>query len=87
MQINSCSIEDMNIFRDPSRVPIVLVEESIVGVSNNSVWQSSDQNDAAVSTTPVKHVPKFCLEPKKSVRVLRAVVFVHGFQACLPSHR
>ncbi|CAL9041129.1 unnamed protein product [Musa banksii] len=81
MKINSRSIQDMHIFGDPSRVPVVLVEQKVIDLPNNSAWQSLNQNAAAIPTAIGKNgVPRFTLEPKRSNRVLRAVVFVHGFQ-------
>ncbi|THU63504.1 hypothetical protein C4D60_Mb01t16490 [Musa balbisiana] len=81
MKINSHSIQDMYIFGDPSHVPVVLVEQHVIDLPNNSSSHSPDPNDAAIPTAPGKNVvPKFSLGLKRNCRVLRAVVFVHGFQ-------
>lgn len=86
MQINSCSIQDMYIFGDPSHVPVVFVEQQAINLPNYMDSHSLDQNGATNLTVPAKDVvPRFSLEPKKTGRVLRVVVFVHGFQACAPS--
>ncbi|URE28170.1 serine esterase family protein [Musa troglodytarum] len=74
MKINSHTIQDMHIFGDPSRVPVVLVEQKVIDLPNNSAWQSLNQNTAAIPTAFGKNgVPRFTLEPKRSNRVLRAV--------------
>ncbi|XP_065033352.1 uncharacterized protein LOC135665674, partial [Musa acuminata AAA Group] len=57
------------------------VEQHVIDLPNNSSSHSPDPNDAAIPTGPGKNVvPKFSLGPKRNCRVLRAVVFVHGFQ-------
>ncbi|WOL15534.1 protein FAM135B isoform X1 [Canna indica] len=81
MKINSCSIQDMQIFDDPSRAPVVLVEQHVINLLSNSTLHSLDQNDSAIPSAPEQIiVPKFSLEHKRSGRILRVVVFVHGFQ-------
>ncbi|XP_058088342.1 uncharacterized protein LOC131235214 [Magnolia sinica] len=88
MKINNRSIQDMQIFADPSRIPVILVEQHVMNAplrttSHNSSIGPLDQKD--MSTTPTgpegKVVPKLLgAGPQKSGRVLRAVIFVHGFQ-------
>lgn len=78
MQINGLYIQDMHIFRDPSRVPVVLVEQHVINFPNNSSQLSLDQNDATVIEEE-NLLPKFSMGNKSS-HVLHAVVFVHGFQ-------
>lgn len=86
MQINSCSIQDMHIFGDPSHAPVVFVEQQAINLPNYTDSHSLDQNGATNLTVPAKDViPRFSPEPKKTGRVLRVVVFVHGFQACARS--
>ena len=89
MQINNQSIQDMHIFGDPSRIPIIIVER-VVNVprrttSGNSYFSQLDQKD----TPNLLTVPLFNAVNKSSVaspqqngRVLKIVVFVHGFQVC-----
>ncbi|RVX02520.1 hypothetical protein CK203_031101 [Vitis vinifera] len=88
MKINNQSIQDMHIFGDPSRIPIIIVER-VVNVprrttSGNSYFSQLDQKD----TPNLLTVPLFNAVNKSSVaspqqngRVLKIVVFVHGFQA------
>lgn len=78
MKINGLYIQDMHIFRDPSRVPVVLVEQHVINFPNNSSQLSLDQNDATVIEEE-NLLPKFSMGNKSS-HVLHAVVFVHGFQ-------
>lgn len=80
----------MHIFSDPLHVPVVLVEHHIMNVmlrstSGNSSLSSLDKNDlSTVSMIPgFKVAPKLLdASPQRNGRVLRAVIFVHGFQAC-----
>ncbi|KAJ6835198.1 protein FAM135B-like isoform X1 [Iris pallida] len=82
MKINNRSIQDMHIFCDPSRIPVVIVEQHIMNVplhgsGNNLSVHSLDQNASALSTgRGDKAVPS----SKRNGRILRVVVFVHGFQ-------
>lgn len=88
MEINNLSIQDMHIFSDPLHVPVVLVEHHIMNVilrstSGNSSLSSLDKNDlSTVSMIPgFKVAPKLLdASPQRNGRVLRAVIFVHGFQ-------
>ncbi|KAJ6817173.1 putative polygalacturonase [Iris pallida] len=82
MKINNRSIQDMHIFGDPSRIPVVMVEQHIMNVplhdSGNSLSvHSLDQNASALSTG---HSDKAEHNSKRNGRILRVVVFVHGFQ-------
>ncbi|XP_042427515.1 protein FAM135B-like isoform X1 [Zingiber officinale] len=79
MKINSCSIQDMYIFGDPSHAPVVFVEQQAINLPNYTDYHL-DQNGATNLTVPAKDVVPRFLEPKKTGRVLRVVVFVHGFQ-------
>lgn len=86
MQINSCSIQDLYIFGDPSRIPIIIVERVVNAPlrspSGNSYFRNMDQkavlqeNDSRISTNHQKG------------RVLKIAVFVHGFQVpcVIPFH-
>uniref|UniRef100_A0A7N2RF62 DUF676 domain-containing protein n=1 Tax=Quercus lobata TaxID=97700 RepID=A0A7N2RF62_QUELO len=88
MNINNRSIQDMQIFGNPSHIPIVIVERVM-----NARWRSSSENsylrhfDVIDSMVPLTG-PSSAAANKKSGsgslqngRVLRIVVFVHGFQA------
>ncbi|XP_010930973.1 uncharacterized protein [Elaeis guineensis] len=87
MKINSQSIQDMQIFGDPSHVPVILVEQHIMnfplhGSGNNLPSHSLNQHDTAAIPTETgeKTAPKFGFGAKKGGRILKVVVFVHGFQ-------
>jgi hypothetical protein len=86
MKINTQSVQDMHIYADPSRVPVVLIEQHVMvvpqhGSSKDLALDASEQTDTIV-------LPKLqgdSLAPKsssgkKSGRILRAIIFVHGFQ-------
>lgn len=89
MQISSRSIQDMQIFGDPSRIPIVVIEQHVMIVpqhssSVNNSPPSSDQSEASTIVLPLHKEETNILtktrNAKRTARVLRAVVFVHGFQ-------
>ncbi|KAF3614523.1 putative phytoene dehydrogenase, chloroplastic/chromoplastic [Capsicum annuum] len=88
MRINSRSIQDMHIFGDPSRIPIVIVERVVNAplrsTSGNSYFihrESKNANNLLVETHS-KGTKKIHGEsPGQNGRVLKIVVFVHGFQA------
>ncbi|KAL0357546.1 UNVERIFIED_CONTAM: protein FAM [Sesamum calycinum] len=87
MRINNRSIQDLHIFGDPSRVPIVLVERVVNApvrpTSGNSYFSHVDQKDTNSLTTGVGSDSSNKLSgasPRQSGRVLKIVVFVHGFQ-------
>ncbi|KAM3246865.1 hypothetical protein P3L10_008632 [Capsicum annuum] len=87
MRINSRSIQDMHIFGDPSRIPIVIVERVVNAplrsTSGNSYFihrESKNANNLLVETHS-KGTKKIHGEsPGQNGRVLKIVVFVHGFQ-------
>lgn len=77
----------MHIYAEPSCVPVVLIEQHVMvvpqhGSSKDLASNASEQKDTIV-------LPKLQGESlltknsagKKSGRILRAVIFVHGFQA------
>lgn len=90
MQINNQSIQDMHIFGDPSRIPIIIVER--IGITNspvrstsiNSYFSEMDQKDKPgllSSGIGPKSINKLSSTSfRQSGRVLKIVVFVHGFQ-------
>ncbi|XP_010912434.1 uncharacterized protein [Elaeis guineensis] len=87
MKINNQSVQDMQIFGDPSHVPVILVEQHIMNVplhdsGDNSLLHSLNHNVmAAISTqTGERTAPKLGFGAKKNGRILKVVVFVHGFQ-------
>lgn len=93
MKINSHSIQDMQIFGDPSRVPVVIVERVINAprrtYSGNSYFHHSDEKVSSLSDqkasssllTELKAVNKLSSSDSHSKgRLLKIVVFVHGFQ-------
>ncbi|PNY12129.1 protein FAM135A [Trifolium pratense] len=88
MRINNRSIQDMQIFGDPLRIPVVLVER-VMNVPRRSISEisflghvglvdSHSLTNGLDSDTSRKKSA-----PQRNVRVLKIVVFVHGFQACL----
>ncbi|XP_060204743.1 uncharacterized protein LOC132632712 isoform X2 [Lycium barbarum] len=87
MRINSRSIQDMHIFGDPSRIPIVIIERVV-----NAPMRSTSGNSYFIQREP-KDVNSLLVEahakgtkkihgasPGQNGRVLKIVVFVHGFQ-------
>ncbi|KAM0940455.1 putative alpha/Beta hydrolase, lipase [Dioscorea sansibarensis] len=88
MKINNRSIQDMHIFSNPSQVPVVLVDQQVMNVplhgsGNDPSVSSLDQNDSSAEPliSRAKVVTnQFSLSSKKHARVLKVVVFVHGFQ-------
>lgn len=87
MKINNQSIQDMHIFGDPSRIPIIIVER-VVNVprrttSGNSYFSQLDQKDTPnLLTAPLFNAvnKSSVASPQQNGRVLKIVVFVHGFQ-------
>ncbi|RAL47624.1 hypothetical protein DM860_011362 [Cuscuta australis] len=86
MRITSCSIQDMQIFGDLLRTPIVIVERYLIlpfpSSSGNSYSSNPDpkQTDiklSQVGSKPIKKIGSL----GRSGHVLKIVVFVHGFQA------
>lgn len=92
VQINNRSIQDMHIFEDPSRIPIILVERVVNAplrtTSGSSYFSNLDHRDLSLSIrSGFKPVNKLTGDSvQKNGRILKLVVFVHGFQAC-SSHR
>ncbi|GAB2292886.1 hypothetical protein Dimus_027113 [Dionaea muscipula] len=84
MRINSHSIQDMQIFEDPSRVPVVIVERVVNAprrtYSGNSYFCHHDQ-ELQPSLNGLKNTSKFSTnDQQQNGRLLKIVVFVHGFQ-------
>ncbi|GFY94301.1 putative serine esterase family protein [Actinidia rufa] len=90
MRINNRSIQDMHIFGDPSRIPIIIVEHvmnaPLRSTIGNSRFSNFNQKDASPLLADIGSKAKNKLsapKPQQRGRVLKIVVFVHGFQACL----
>ncbi|XP_004236518.1 uncharacterized protein [Solanum lycopersicum] len=87
MRINSRSIQDMHIFGDPSRIPIVIVERVVNAplrsTSGNSYFihrEPKDANSLLIETHSKGSKKIHGATPCQNGRVLKIVVFVHGFQ-------
>uniref|UniRef100_A0A7N0RGB8 DUF676 domain-containing protein n=1 Tax=Kalanchoe fedtschenkoi TaxID=63787 RepID=A0A7N0RGB8_KALFE len=90
MRINNRSIQDMQIFGDPSRIPVVLIERVVNSplrtTSGNSYFSSLSYKDVpslhGKSGLKSSRFPNNTLSSNKSenAHVLKIVVFVHGFQ-------
>ncbi|CAN6584301.1 unnamed protein product [Malus baccata var. baccata] len=87
MKINNRSIQDMHLFGDPSRIPIVIVERVLNAprrtTSENSYLRNLDviNSPGLLSGSGSDSINKKSdyISPKKGC-VLKLVVFVHGFQ-------
>ncbi|XP_044511003.1 protein FAM135B-like isoform X2 [Mangifera indica] len=79
MKINNRFIQDMHIFRDPSHIPIVIVEHIMNTFSENSYLKNVDLiGGHGPSSISGKQLPG--ASPPQQSRDLKVVVFVHGFQ-------
>ncbi|TVU26745.1 hypothetical protein EJB05_29305 [Eragrostis curvula] len=86
MKINAGSIQDMHIYADPSCVPVVRIEQQVMVVPQHG----SSKDLATDSTEPVDRIvppqqreecaSRISSIVTKSGHILRAVIFVHGFQ-------
>lgn len=87
MLINNRSIQDMQIYGDPSRIPVVIVERVVNAplrsASSHSYFIETNQKDASGVTSDCRPSPTIMspsTSPRSNDRVLKIVVFVHGFQ-------
>ncbi|XP_051133330.1 uncharacterized protein LOC127252978 isoform X2 [Andrographis paniculata] len=87
MRINSRSVQDMYIFGDPSRIPIVIVERvvhaPISSTSGNSYFSQVEEKDKNSLNAVADPKPSNTLSvagTHQKGRILKIVVFVHGFQ-------
>ncbi|PIN22649.1 hypothetical protein CDL12_04633 [Handroanthus impetiginosus] len=87
MRINNRSIQDLQIFGDPSRIPIVIVERvvnaPVRSTSGNSYFSQVEKKDTNSSIDGLGADPSNKLSgasTRQNGRVLKIVVFVHGFQ-------
>lgn len=87
-QINNRSIQDMHIFSDPSRIPVLIVER-VMNAPRRSCSENSYLRHLGVinshglfddSASESTNKPTSNNKPKTG-RILKIVVFVHGFQA------
>ena len=85
LQINTRSIQDMHIYADPSCIPVVRIEKHVMIVprhcsSEDFLTDTSEPGDTFLPPL----LRGLSLEKNtsgcKSGYVLRAVIFVHGFQ-------
>lgn len=87
MRINNRSIQDMHIFGEPLHIPVILVDRVVNArlrtTSGNSYFTALDHKDtfSIRMGTEVKAGNKLSgAGSQRSGRVLKIVVFVHGFQ-------
>ncbi|XP_014517563.1 protein FAM135B isoform X1 [Vigna radiata var. radiata] len=84
MKINNRSLQDMYIYEDPLRVPIIIVErlENMYRYTNvKSYFLPFEDEDKHILENGSKAVIKLPgNHPQQNEHVLRVVVFVHGFQ-------
>jgi len=76
----------MHIYADPSRVPVVLIEQHVMvipqhGSSKDLALNAAEQKDTIVLPKLQGDSLATKSTGKKSGRILRAIIFVHGFQA------
>ncbi|KAI3697053.1 hypothetical protein L6452_29776 [Arctium lappa] len=81
MRINNRSIQDLHIFGDPSRIPIIIVERVVNAPlhspSGNSYFRNMDPKNTNGMLPEIDS--RFSGNQQKG-RVLKIAVFVHGFQ-------
>lgn len=86
LQINNSAIQDMFIFGDPSRVPVILVERHVMDLRMHASGRASfsvsleKKAMSAMGTGDKALLKLFVGGTQRSSRTLRIVVFVHGFQ-------
>ncbi|XP_024983059.1 protein FAM135B-like isoform X2 [Cynara cardunculus var. scolymus] len=81
MRINNRSIQDLHIFGDPSRIPIIIVERVVNAPlhspSGNSYFRNMDPKD---TNGMLPEIDSSFSGNQQKGRVLKIAVFVHGFQ-------
>ncbi|XP_071721425.1 uncharacterized protein [Rutidosis leptorrhynchoides] len=81
MRINNRSIQDLHIFGDPSRIPIIIIERVVNAPlrspSGNSYFRNIDPKD---TKTILPEVDSSLTSNNQKGRILKIAVFVHGFQ-------
>jgi hypothetical protein len=88
MQINNQSIQDMQMFGDPLRIPIVIVERVMNAprrtISENSYLRNvilPNSHNFQAGLNSISGTANKESNPQSNAHVLKIVVFVHGFQA------
>lgn len=81
MKMNSRALQDMQIFGDPSQMPILYLESQIVPCEKvvSDVTLSNNHNGLE-SSVMEKSDTLLAMTSKSRGKVLRVIVFVHGFQ-------
>ncbi|CAD6254640.1 unnamed protein product [Miscanthus lutarioriparius] len=85
MKINTPSVQDMHIYADPSCIPVVRIEQHVMVIPQHCSSKDflTDGSEPAGTNVPPL-LQGQSLEEKtcgfKSGHILRAVIFVHGFQ-------
>ncbi|MFS7989048.1 putative protein alpha/Beta hydrolase [Helianthus anomalus] len=81
MRINNRSIQDLQIFGDPSRIPIIIVERVVnaplLSQSGNTYFRNMDPKD---TNGVLPQIDSSFSSNKQKGRILKIAVFVHGFQ-------
>lgn len=88
-QINNRSLQDLYIFGDPSRIPIVIVER-VISPTFRTINQNSslshlgqtDKTGSLIGHSTANTKMASGVGSHQPERVLKIVVFVHGFQVC-----
>jgi hypothetical protein len=88
LQINNQSIQDMQMFGDPLRIPIVIVERVMNAprrtISENSYLRNvilPNSHNFQAGLNSISGTANKESNPQSNAHVLKIVVFVHGFQA------
>lgn len=82
LQINNRSIQDMHIFGDPLHIPIVIVER-VMNAPRRTISDNSYLRNLEFTSIQTGLKLDSANEISASPRVLKIVVFVHGFQVSL----
>ncbi|XP_015688852.1 uncharacterized protein LOC102699930 isoform X2 [Oryza brachyantha] len=86
MKINGRSIQDLQIYANPSEIPVVHIEQHVMVVPQHGSSKLLVRSASEASNTTVqhkihgKHVGRMPSYGGNIGHTLRAVVFVHGFQ-------
>jgi hypothetical protein len=86
LQIDPGSVQDMHIYADPSCIPVLRIEQNVMvvpqhGSSMDFATDSSEPQDSIVPPEQREEcTPRKPGGMTESGHVLRAVIFVHGFQ-------
>lgn len=81
MRINNRSIQDLQIFGDPSRIPIVIVERVVNAPLRSPSGNSYFRNmDTKATNGMLPEIDSSFARNQQKGRILKIAVFVHGFQ-------